>query len=74
MNSTSGRIVSIPFAARMLSSTAHIDDKFDAVGEKSLEYAPFGSRFQFIRLGYFIKDEKSNTFGQIVSLKDGFTN
>ena len=47
-------------------------EEFDAVGEKSLEYAPFGSRFQFIRLGYFIKDEKSNTFGQIVSLKDGF--
>ena len=47
-------------------------EEFDAVGEKSLECAPFGSRFQFIRLGYFIKDEKSNTFGQIVSLKDGF--
>ncbi|MBR1971443.1 MAG: glutamine--tRNA ligase/YqeY domain fusion protein [Clostridia bacterium] len=47
-------------------------EEFDAVGEKSLESAPFGSRFQFIRVGYFIKDEKSNTFGQIVSLKDGF--
>lgn len=47
-------------------------EEFDAVGEKSLENAPFGSRFQFIRLGYYIKDEKSNTFGEIVSLKDGF--
>ncbi|MBR2496304.1 MAG: glutamine--tRNA ligase/YqeY domain fusion protein [Clostridia bacterium] len=47
-------------------------EEFDAVGEKSLESAPYGSRFQFIRVGYFIKDEKSNTFGQIVSLKDGF--
>ena len=47
-------------------------EEFDAVGEKCLESAPFSSRFQFIRVGYFIKDEKSNTFGQIVSLKDGF--
>lgn len=47
-------------------------EEFDAVGEKMLETAPFGSRFQFIRLGYYIKDEKSNSFGEIVSLKDGF--
>ncbi len=47
-------------------------EEFDAVGEKMLEMAPYGSRFQFIRLGYYIKDEKSNSFGEIVSLKDGF--
>lgn len=47
-------------------------EEFDAVGEKMLEEAPFGTRFQFIRLGYYIKDEKSNSFGEIVSLKDGF--
>lgn len=47
-------------------------EEFDAVGEKMIETAPFGSRFQFIRLGYYIKDEKSNSFGEIVSLKDGF--
>ncbi len=43
-----------------------------AVGEKSLETADFGSRFQFMRIGYFIKDKKSNAFGEIVSLKDAF--
>ncbi len=46
--------------------------EYDAMGEKMLENAPFGTRFQFMRLGYFIKDEKTNTFGEIVSLKESF--
>lgn len=46
--------------------------EYNAVGEASLKDAPFGARFQFIRLGYFIRDKKTNTFGEIVSLKDSF--
>ncbi len=36
--------------------------------------APAGTRFQFVRTGYFVKDTKyENTFNRIVTLKDSYT-
>ncbi|MEG1805262.1 MAG: glutamine--tRNA ligase/YqeY domain fusion protein [Clostridia bacterium] len=49
-------------------------EKFKAIGEKYLEKASNGDRFQFMRMGYYIKDGKTNSFGEIVSLKDSFNN
>ena len=57
------------FSERINTDSMH---EYKAVGEAYLKDAQFGSRFQFMRMGYFIKDEKSDTFGEIVSLKDSF--
>ncbi len=41
--------------------------------EPSLKDAKPGEKFQFVRIGYFSKDTKSeNTFNRVVSLKDSF--
>ncbi len=41
--------------------------------EPSLAEAAPGERFQFVRIGYFVKDTKyANTFNRIVGLKDSF--
>ncbi|MBO5315022.1 MAG: glutamine--tRNA ligase/YqeY domain fusion protein [Clostridia bacterium] len=41
--------------------------------EKSLAEAKPGERFQFVRVGYFVKDTKhEGTFNRIVGLKDSF--
>ena len=40
--------------------------------EKYLDSAPVGTRFQFMREGYFIKTKKTNTYNSIVPLKDSF--
>ena len=41
--------------------------------EPSVFEEPDGTRFQFVRLGYYIKDSKyENTFNRIVGLKDSF--
>lgn len=48
--------------------------KFNAYGEMCLKDASFGERFQFMRIGYYIKDKKTGSFGEIVSLKDSFNN
>ncbi len=41
--------------------------------EPSVYDEPDGTRFQFVRLGYYIKDSKhDNTFNRIVGLKDSF--
>jgi len=42
--------------------------------EKTMEEVPAGTRFQFERIGYFIKeDSKDLTFNRIVSLKDSWS-
>ena len=45
-----------------------------ALGEPSLASAPKESRFQFIRMGYYVRDLKSDlpVFNEIVGLKDTF--
>ena len=41
--------------------------------EESLADAKPGERFQFVRVGYFVKDTKhEGTFNRIVGLKDSF--
>ncbi len=47
----------------------------NAKGERALINAKSGQRFQFMRQGYFVKDEKEkgNVYNRIVSLKDTFT-
>ena len=41
--------------------------------EASVYDEPDGTRFQFVRLGYYIKDTKyENTYNRIVGLKDSF--
>ncbi len=41
--------------------------------ESSLKDCEKGERFQFVRVGYFVKDSKNeNTFNRIVGLKDSF--
>ena len=41
--------------------------------EPALEDAAPGERFQFVRVGYFVKDTKNEaTFNRIVGLKDSF--
>lgn len=41
--------------------------------EASLEDAPVGERYQFVRMGYFCRDSKNQTvFNRIVKLKDSF--
>ncbi len=57
------------FSERMNEDSVHI---FHGKAERAVDEAPFGTRFQFMRLGYYIKDEKSGTYGEIVSLKDSF--
>ncbi len=45
----------------------------NALAEKSICDEAEDERFQFVRMGYFIKDARcENTYGSIVSLKDGF--
>ena len=39
--------------------------------EPSVAYVPEGTRMQFVRMGYFIKDSE-NRFNRIVTLKDSF--
>ncbi len=42
--------------------------------EPSLAEASEGERFQFVRIGYFVKDTKyENTFNRIVGLKDSYS-
>lgn len=41
--------------------------------EPSVADAPVSTRMQFVRLGYFIKDNEQNRFNRIVTLKDSFT-
>ena len=39
--------------------------------EPSIADVPVGTRMQFVRMGYFIKDSE-NRFNRIVTLKDSF--
>ena len=50
-----------------------VTDLPDARVEASLRDAKPGERFQFVRVGYFVKDTKyENTFNRIVGLKDSY--
>ena len=40
--------------------------------EPSLAEVPDGTRMQFVRMGYFIKDSKTGCYDRIVTLKDSF--
>lgn len=40
--------------------------------EPSVADIPVGTRMQFVRMGYFIKDEEPGRFNRIVTLKDSF--
>ena len=40
--------------------------------EPSLAEVPEGTRMQFVRMGYFMKDSKTGCYGRIVTLKDSF--
>ena len=41
--------------------------------EESMNDVKAGEKFQFVRIGYFVKDSKyPNTFNKIVGLKDSF--
>ena len=62
------------FAGQDFSERINTDSmrEYKAVGEAYLKEAEYGARFQFMRMGYYIKDEKSGAFGEIVSLKDSF--
>lgn len=40
--------------------------------EPSLADAQEGERFQFVRMGYFVKDREAGRFNRIVTLKDSF--
>ena len=44
---------------------------FEGVGEPYLSEAEKGARFQFMRCGYFVK-ENADTFIEIVDLKDSY--
>lgn len=48
----------------------------DALGEAALRDATVGERFQFMRMGYYVKDRLSNdeadVYNEIVGLKDSF--
>ena len=50
-----------------------VTDLPDSRVEASLADAKPGERFQFVRVGYFVKDTKyENTFNRIVGLKDSY--
>lgn len=40
--------------------------------EPSLRDAKGGERFQFVRMGYYVKDREEGRFNRIVTLKDSF--
>ena len=40
--------------------------------EPSISDVPVGTRMQFVRMGYYIKDEEAGRFNRIVTLKDSF--
>ena len=40
--------------------------------EPSVAEVPVGTRMQFVRMGYFIKDQEDGRFNRIVTLKDSF--
>ena len=40
--------------------------------EPSLRDAKEGERFQFVRMGYYVKDREEGRFNRIVTLKDSF--
>ena len=40
--------------------------------EPSIAEVPEGTRMQFVRMGYFIKDKEEGRFNRIVTLKDSF--
>ena len=40
--------------------------------EPSVADVPDGTRMQFVRMGYFIKDREPGRYNRIVSLKDAF--
>ncbi len=41
--------------------------------EPSIADVPAGTRMQFVRMGYFIKDDEPGRFNRIVTLKDSFS-
>lgn len=41
--------------------------------EPSIADVPAGTRIQFVRMGYFIKDEEEGRYNRIVTLKDSFS-
>ena len=54
-------------------NTDSVTEIVDAKLEPQLASAVPGERFQFVRVGYFVKDTKNeNTFNRIVGLKDSF--
>lgn len=54
-------------------NVASVADLPSARVEASLSDAKPGERFQFVRVGYFVKDTKyENTFNRIVGLKDSY--
>ena len=54
-------------------NTESVTDLPSARVESSLNDAKPGDRFQFVRVGYFVKDTKyENTFNRIVGLKDSY--
>ncbi len=54
-------------------NTDSVTEITDAKLEPALAQAKPGDRFQFVRVGYFVKDTKNkNTFNRIVGLKDSF--
>lgn len=40
--------------------------------EPSVAEVPAGTRMQFVRMGYFIKDAEDGRYNRIVTLKDSF--
>ncbi|MFI3164290.1 MAG: glutamine--tRNA ligase/YqeY domain fusion protein [Bacillota bacterium] len=57
------------FSERINSDSVH---SFNALGEPSLKDVASGATFQFMRMGYYVFDKKSETYGEVVSLKDSF--
>ena len=54
-------------------NTDSVEEITEAMIEPSLADAQDEERFQFVRIGYFVKDNKyPNTFNKIVGLKDSF--
>ena len=54
-------------------NTDSVEEIAEAMIEPSLAEAQAEEKFQFVRIGYFVKDSKyPNTFNKIVGLKDSF--
>jgi glutaminyl-tRNA synthetase len=55
-----------------LNPASKLEYKDCLIEKGTLDFDP-DERFQFVRMGYFIKDSKiDNTFNRIVTLKDGY--